>query len=108
MYRQLSILLELLIWVSAYLDLKYKIEPCAWGYDLEHIVDTAYLWIGGLSISMWLNLALAVVLFICLWKKEPNLTPTCKNNSPEKERIPPDAECMSTATMVIVSLIKGE
>lgn len=35
-------------------------------YDLEHIVDTAYLWIGGLSISMWLNLALAVVLFICL------------------------------------------
>ncbi|MCH4148341.1 MAG: hypothetical protein LKF33_07925 [Prevotella sp.] len=57
---------ELLIWANAYVDLKYIIEPSF----LEDVVDCAYLRIGSLSVAMWLNFVLALILFICLWRKE--------------------------------------
>lgn len=56
---------ELLLWVNAYLDLKYIVEP----YDISDIIERMYLRIDSLSIALWLNYFIALVLFICLWRK---------------------------------------
>lgn len=49
----LIVIYELLIWVNAYVDMKYIV----------------YMRIGSLSFGMWLNFALVVFLFICIWRK---------------------------------------
>lgn len=56
---------ELLLWVNAYLDLKYIVEP----YDISDIIERMYLRIDSLSIALWLNYFIALALFICLWRK---------------------------------------
>lgn len=56
---------ELLIWVNAYVDMKYIVEPSGNSFLVERI----YMRIGSLSFGMWLNFTLAIFLFICLWHK---------------------------------------
>ena len=56
---------ELLIWVNAYVDMKYIVEPNGNSFLVERI----YMRIGSLSFGMWLNFTLAIFLFICLWHK---------------------------------------
>lgn len=56
---------ELLIWVNAYVDMKYIVEPNGNNFLAERM----YMRIGSLSFGMWLNFALAIFLFICLWHK---------------------------------------
>ena len=59
---------ELLLWVNAYLDLKYIVEP----YDISYINERMYLRIDSLSIALWINYFIALALFICLWRKGGN------------------------------------
>ena len=59
------IIYELLIWVNAYVDMKYIVEPI--GNNM--LEDCMYTRIGSLSFGMFLNFALALFLFICLWRK---------------------------------------
>jgi len=56
---------ELLIWVNAYVDMKYIVEPIG-DTILE---ERMYMRIDSLSFGMFLNIALALFLFICLWRK---------------------------------------
>ena len=56
---------ELLIWVNAYVDMKYIVEPNGNNFLAERM----YMRIGSLSFGMWLNFALAIFLFICLCHK---------------------------------------
>lgn len=56
---------ELLIWVNAYVDMKYIVEPNGNNFLAERM----YMRIGSLSFGMWLNFVLAIFLFICLWHK---------------------------------------
>lgn len=56
---------ELLIWVNAYVDMKYIVES----YGNNFLAERMYMRIGSLSFGMWLNFALAIFLFICLWRK---------------------------------------
>lgn len=77
---------ELLIWVNAYVDMKYIVESNGNNFLTERM----YMRIGSLSFGMWMNLALAVFLFIYLWRK--SMTKTCsspiKTISDEKTTIP--------------------
>ncbi len=57
---------ELLIWVNAYVDMKYIVESNGNNFLTERM----YMRIGSLSLGMWLNFALTIFLFICLWHKE--------------------------------------
>lgn len=59
------IIYELLIWVNAYVDMKYIVEPI--GNNM--LEERMYMRIGSLSFGMFLNIALAIFLFICLWRK---------------------------------------
>ena len=56
---------ELLIWVNAYVDMKYIVESNGNNFLTERM----YMRIGSLSFGMWLNFALTILLFICLWHK---------------------------------------
>ena len=56
---------ELLLWVNAYLDLKYIVEP----YDISDIIERMYSRIASLSIALWFNYFIALFMFICLWRK---------------------------------------
>lgn len=56
---------ELLTWANSYVDMKYLIEPYCDNYPVER----TYLIIDSLSFGMWLNLILALFLFVCLWRK---------------------------------------
>ncbi|HIY69093.1 MAG TPA: hypothetical protein H9828_06725 [Candidatus Alistipes intestinigallinarum] len=62
----LIVIYELLIWVNAYVDMKYIVEPNGNNFLAERM----YMRIGSLSFGMWLNFALMIFLFICLWHKE--------------------------------------
>ena len=57
---------ELLIWINAYVDMKYMVDSNGNNFLAERM----YLRIGSLSFGMWLNFALMIFLFICLWHKE--------------------------------------
>ena len=57
---------ELLIWVNAYVDMKYIVESNGNNFLTERM----YMRIGSLSFGMWLNFALTIFLFFCLWHKE--------------------------------------
>ena len=59
------IVYELLIWANAYVDLKYIVEPIG-NKMLEERMDMR---VDSLSFGMCLNIALAICLFICLWRK---------------------------------------
>ena len=56
---------ELLTWANTYVYLKYVVEPT----DNELLIEQSYMYIDGLSLGMWMNLSLAIFLFICLWWK---------------------------------------
>lgn len=56
---------EFLTWANAYIHLKYVVEPT----ENDLLVDGSYLCVNTLSLGMWLNLGIAVFLFICLWRK---------------------------------------
>ncbi len=56
---------EFFLWVNAYLDLKYIVEP----YDISDIIERMYLRIDSLSIALCLNYFIALFMFICLWRK---------------------------------------
>lgn len=64
------ILYELLIWANAALDLKYIFTPYGIHEIDDCIIERAHLRINGLSAVMWLNMALVVVLFCWLWRKD--------------------------------------
>ena len=59
------IIYELLIWVNAYADMKYIVEPI--GDNM--LEERMYMRICSLSFGMFLNIALSIFLFICLWRK---------------------------------------
>ena len=71
-----DIIWDLLLWVNAYVDGKYLIEP----YGNHHIDDTYYMRIGSLSIAMFVNLGVAIVALYLLWRKNKN-----KTNNTSKE-----------------------
>ena len=77
---------ELLTWANTYVYLKYVVEPT----DNDLLTKQSYIYIDALSFGMWMNLALAVFLFIYLWRK--SMTKTCsspiKTISDEKTTIP--------------------
>lgn len=77
---------ELLTWANTYVYLKYVVEPT----DNDLLIEQSYIYIDALSFGMWMNLALAVFLFIYLWRK--SMTKTCsspiKTISDEKTIIP--------------------
>jgi hypothetical protein len=77
---------ELLTWANTYVYLKYVVEPT----DNDLLIEQSYIYIDALSFGMWMNLALAVFLFIYLWRK--SMTQTCsspiKTISDEKITIP--------------------
>ncbi len=77
---------ELLTWANTYVYLKYVVEPT----DNDLLIEQSYIYIDALSFGMWMNLALAVFLFIYLWRK--SMTKTCsspiKTISDEKTTIP--------------------
>lgn len=77
---------ELLTWANTYAYLKYVVEPT----DNDLLIEQSYIYIDALSFGMWMNLALAVFLFIYLWRK--SMTKTCsspiKTISDEKTTIP--------------------
>lgn len=54
---------ELLTWANTYVYLKYVVEPT----DNDLLSEQSYSYIDALSFGMWMNLALAVFLFISLW-----------------------------------------
>lgn len=56
------IVFDLLLWVNAYVDGKYRIEPYM-NYDIE---ETYYMQVGSLSIAMFVNLAIIIALLITL------------------------------------------
>ncbi len=56
---------ELLTWANTYVHLKYVVEPT--GNDL--LIEQSYMYVDALSFGMWINLVLAIFLFICLWQK---------------------------------------
>ena len=60
-----DIIWDLLLWVNAYVDGKYLIEP----YGNHHFDDTYYMRIGSLSIAMFVNLGVAIVALYLLWRK---------------------------------------
>ena len=63
----LIVIYELLIWINAYVDMKYIVESNGNNFLTERM----YMRIGSLSFfGMWLNFALTIFLFICLWHKE--------------------------------------
>ena len=62
----LIVIYELLLWVNSYVDMKYILEPNGNNFLAERM----YMRIGSLSFGMWLNFALTIFLFICLWHKE--------------------------------------
>ena len=47
------------------LDMKYIVESNGNNFLTERM----YMRIGSLSFGMWLNFALTIFLFICLWRK---------------------------------------
>lgn len=60
---------ELLIWVNAELDLKYIFTHYGI-YDIDDcVIERAHLRINSLSVAMWMNVTLVVVLFVWMWKK---------------------------------------
>ncbi len=59
------IIYELLIWANAYVDLKYIVEPI--GNNM--LEECMYMRVDSLLFGMFLNVALAIFLFICLWRK---------------------------------------
>ena len=61
----LIVIYELLIWINAYVDMKYIVEP----NEYDFLEECMYMRIDSLSFGMWLNFALAIFLFICLWQK---------------------------------------
>ena len=77
---------ELLTWANTYVYLKYVVEPT----DNDLLIEQSYSYIDALSFGMWMNLALAVFLFISLWRK--SMTKTCsspiKTISNKKTTIP--------------------
>ena len=77
---------ELLTWANTYVYLKYVVEPT----DNDLLSEQSYSYIDALSFGMWMNLALAVFLFISLWRK--SMTKTCsspiKTISDKKTTIP--------------------
>lgn len=64
---------ELLTWANTYVYLKYVVEPT----DNDLLIEQSYIYIDALSFGMWMNLALAVFLFIYLWRK--SMTKTCSS-----------------------------
>lgn len=56
---------EFLTWANAYIHLKYVVEPT----ENDFLVDESYMCVNTLYLGMWLNLGIAVFLFICLWRK---------------------------------------
>ena len=56
------IVLDLLLWINAYIDGKYLIEP--WQNSL--IDETYYIRIDSLSIAMFVNLGIIIMLFIMM------------------------------------------
>ena len=56
---------ELLLWINAYVDMKYMVDSNGNNFLAERM----YLRIGSLSFGMWLNFALTIFLFICLWHR---------------------------------------
>ena len=58
-------LYELLTWANTYVYLKYVVEPT----ENDLLIEQSYMYIDGLSLGMWMNLSLAIFLFICLWRK---------------------------------------
>ena len=79
-------LYELLTWANTYVYLKYVVEPT----DNDLLIEQSYMYIDGLSLGMWMNLSLAIFLFICLWRKGMNKTypSPIKPSSVEKIIIP--------------------
>ena len=77
---------ELLTWANTYVYLKYVVEPT----DNDLLSEQSYSYIDALPFGMWMNLALAVFLFISLWRK--SMTKTCsspiKTISDKKTTIP--------------------
>ena len=63
-------LYEFLTWANTYVYLKYVVEPT----DNDLLIEQSYMYIDGLSLGMWMNLSLAIFLFICLWRKGMNKT----------------------------------
>lgn len=59
------IVYELLIWANAYVDLKYIVGPI--GNNM--LEECMYMRVDSLLFGMFLNIALAIFLFICLWRK---------------------------------------
>lgn len=53
---------DLLLWVNAYVDGKYLIEP----WQNSQIDETYYMRIDSLSIAMFVNLGIIIVLFIMM------------------------------------------
>ena len=53
---------ELLAWANTYVYMKYIVEPT----DNDLLIEQGYMYIDGLSFGMWMNLVLAIFLFICL------------------------------------------
>lgn len=62
----LIVVYEFFAWANTYVYLKYIVEPT----DNDLLIEQGYMYINGLSFALWLNLTLAVILFICLWRKE--------------------------------------
>lgn len=53
---------DLLLWINAYVDGKYLIEP----WQNSQIDETYYMRIDSLSIAMFVNLGIIIVLFIMM------------------------------------------
>ena len=53
---------EILIWINAYVDMKYIVEPCGNVFLTERM----YMCVNSLSFCIWLNFALAIFLIILL------------------------------------------
>ncbi len=53
---------DLLLWINAYVDGKYLIEP----WQNSQIDETYYMRIESLSIAMFVNLGIIIVLFIMM------------------------------------------
>ncbi|MBQ9555545.1 MAG: hypothetical protein IJV05_04910 [Muribaculaceae bacterium] len=63
------IVFDLLLWINAYVDGKYLIEP----YMNNQIEETYYMWVESLSIAMFVNLGIVIVLLITmLYRKKRN------------------------------------
>ena len=70
---------DLLLWVNAYVDGKYRIEPYM-NYEIE---DIYYMRVESLSIAMFVNLAIVIALLITmLYRKMRN---TADQQSTDKQ-----------------------